>query len=363
MYIYQQMGWPRFNFSQDAVASVLEACHIAQGRLLTKMEQLGLSERNDKILLTITKDIIKSSEIEGHILNHEQVRSSVARRLGMEMAGLVSSSRDTEAVVEMMLDATQNYQKPLTRVRLFGWHSCLFPTGYSGLYKVDVGTYRQHPVQVVSGAIGHEKIHYEAPAAERIPSEMEAFLRWVYAPLGDGFIKSDLAHLWFVTLHPFDDGNGRIARTISDMLLCQSDKTSYRFYSMSNQIVVERSEYYTILERTQKGSLDVTQWIEWFLHCVFKAICSSEQQTDAVLKKYSFLRSIEHVPLNERQRMMLTRLVSDTWFGTLTSSKWAKIAKCSSDTALRDIQDLLQKGLLQKEPTSGGRSTNYKLLG
>ena len=363
MYIYQQVGWPRFNFSQDAVASVLEACHIAQGRLLAKMEQLGLSERNDKILLTITKDIIKSSEIEGHILNHEQVRSSVARRLGMEMAGLVSSSRDTEAVVEMMLDATQNYQKPLTRERLFGWHSCLFPTGYSGLYKVDVGTYRQHPVQVVSGAIGHEKIHYEAPAAERIPSEMEAFLRWVNAPQGDGLIKSALAHLWFVTLHPFDDGNGRIARTISDMLLCQSDKTSYRFYSMSNQIVVERSEYYTILERTQKGSLDVTQWIEWFLHCVFKAICSSEQQTDAVLKKYSFLRSIEHVPLNERQRMMLTRLVGDTWFGTLTSSKWAKIAKCSSDTALRDIQDLLQKGLLQKEPTSGGRSTNYKLLG
>lgn len=342
---------------------MLEACHIAQGRLLAKMEQLGLSERNDKILLTVTKDIIKSCEIEGHVLHHEQVRSSVARRLGMDMAGLVASSRDTDAVVEMMLDATQHYEQPLTRERLFGWHSCLFPTGYSGLYKVDVGTYRQHPVQGVSGAIGHEKLHYEAPAAESIPDEMEAFLRWVNAPQGDGLIKSAIAHLWFVTLHPFDDGNGRIARAISDMLLCQSDKTPFRFYSMSNQIVAERSEYYTVLERTQKGGLDVTRWIEWFLQCIFKAICSSEEQTDAVLKKYSYLRSIEHIPLNERQRMMLTRLVSETWFGALTSSKWAKIAKCSSDTALRDIQDLIQKGLLQKEPTAGGRGTNYRVLG
>lgn len=361
MFIYELEKWPEFYFDQARIFPLLEKCHIEQGKLLSKMELLGLSEKEDKVLATITSDVIKSSEIEGYILNKEQVCSSVARRLGFERSGLVSSDRNIDAVVEMMIDATQNYDKPLTQQKLFGWQACLFPTGYSGMNKIDVGQYRKNPMQVVSGGIGHEKVHYEAPPADKVPKEMSKFLEWLNVNSGDSLVNSAIAHLWFVSIHPFDDGNGRISRTISDMFLCRSDKTSLRFYSLSAQIMKEKNTYYDILEKTQKGNLDITEWIEWFLNCTLSAIMESYNQTDSVLKKYTFLQSIENVALNERQRLILNKLLSPEWFGVLTTSKWAKIAKCSSDTALRDITNLIEKGILTKEKTSGGRSTNYVL--
>ncbi len=359
MYIYKYNEWPEFYFDQTKISALLELCHIEQGKLLSKMEMLGFSEREDKVLTTITSDIVKSSEIEGYILNKEQVRSSIARRLGFEKSGLVSSARDIDAVVEMMIDATQNYDKPLTQKRLFGLHACLFPTGYSGMYKIDVGQYRKNPMQVVSGGIGHEIVHYEAPVAAKVPDEMAKFLEWFNGATGDSLVNVAIAHLWFVSIHPFDDGNGRITRTISDMLLCRSDRTRLRFYSLSAEIMKEKNTYYDVLERTQKGSLDITEWIEWFLNCILKAIRESYNQTDSVLKKYTFLQSVENVALNERQRLLLNKVLSPEWFGVLNTSKWAKVAKCSSDTALRDITDLIEKGILIKEKTSGGRSTNY----
>ena len=361
MFIYELEKWPEFYFDQTRIFPLLEKCHNEQGKLLSKKELLGLSEKEDKVLSTITSDVIKSSEIEGYILNKEQVRSSVARRLGFERSGLVSSDRNIDAVVEMMIDATQNYDKPLTQQRLFGWHACLFPTGYSGMNKIDVGQYRKNPMQVVSGGIGHEKVHYEAPPADKVPKEMSKFLEWLNVNSGDSLVNSAIAHLWFVSIHPFDDGNGRISRTISDMFLCRSDNTSLRFYSLSAQIMKEKNAYYDILEKTQKGNLDITEWIEWFLNCSLSAIMESYNQTDSVLKKYTFLQSIENVALNERQRLILNKLLSPEWFGVLNTSKWAKIAKCSSDTALRDITNLIEKGILTKEKTSGGRSTNYVL--
>jgi len=362
MYIYENNDWPNFFYDQEQIFPLLEECHIAQGKLLSKMEMIGLSEKEDKILSTITSDILKSSEIEGFILNKEQVRSSIARRLGIQTVGIVTSDRNIDAIVEMMIDATQNYEKELTEERLFGWHACLFPTGYSGMFKIDVAKYRTNPMQVVSGGLGNEKIHYEALSFEKVPSEMKKFLSWFNNSIGDSLIKSAIAHLWFVTIHPFDDGNGRITRTISDMLLCRSDKTPLRFYSMSNQIMNDKNNYYEILEKTQKGNLDITKWIEWFLNCVLKAINSSYEQTNSVLKKYTFLQSIENISINARQRLMIEKLLSGSWFGVLNSSKWAKIAKCSTDTALRDINDLIEKGLLTKNQTSGGRSTNYELV-
>lgn len=361
MYIYENDDWTNFKFDFQKISNLLENCHIAQGKLLSKMELLGLSEKEDKVLSTITNDILKSSEIEGFIFNKEQVRSSIARRLGFQTENLVNSDRNIDAVVEMMIDATQNYEKELTEERLFSWHACLFPTGYSGIMKIDVGQYRKNPMQVVSGGIGHEKIHYEAPDFQKVPNEMKKFLDWLKSPKGDTLINAAVAHLWFVTIHPFDDGNGRIARTISDMILCKSDKTSYRFYSMSNQIMKDKNNYYEILERTQKGNNEITEWIEWFLNCILKAIEESYEQTNIVLKKYKFLQSIEQIPLNARQNLMLNKLLSGSWFGILNTSKWAKIAKCSTDTALRDITDLIEKGILEKEPTSGGRSVNYKI--
>lgn len=362
MYIYEYDEWPQFSFDMQEMTGLLERCHIAQGRLLSKMELLGLSEKEDKILTTITSDVIKSSEIEGFLLNKEQVRSSIARRLGLKTEKLVNADRNVDAVVEMMLDATQHYDQPLTQERLFGWHACLFPSGYSGMYKIEVAQYRTSPMQVVSGALGQETVHYEAPPAEKVPAEMDAFLAWLKHPTGDSLVQAAIAHLWFVTIHPFDDGNGRIARTISDMLLCKSDQTALRFYSMSNQILLDRNNYYAVLERTQHGSLDITAWMDWFLNCLLKAITESYEQTTAVLKKYQFLQSVTGLSLNERQTLMLKKLLDAEWFGVLNSSKWAKITKCSTDTALRDITDLVKKGILQKEPTAGGRSTNYVIV-
>lgn len=361
MYIYEWDAWPGFTYNEKRISPLLETCHIEQGKLLSKMEQLGLSERQDKVISTLTSDIIKSSEIEGEILNKTQVRSSIARKLGIQTDGLCQSTRNIDVVVEMMLDATQNYDKPLTKKRLCGWQACLFPNSYSGIYKIDVGKYRKNPMQVVSGGVGKETVHYQAPSPEQVPLEMKKFLTWFNSSSDDGFIKSAVAHLWFVTIHPFDDGNGRIARAISDMLLCRSDKTSLRFYSMSNQIMTERKAYYEVLEQTQKGNLDITEWLEWFLKCILKAIETSLESSNAVLKKYAYLQSIEDIPLNERQRKMIARILDPSWFGVLNTSKWAKITKCSSDTALRDIKDLESKGILEMDATSGGRSTNYKI--
>ena len=409
MYIYEHESWPHFSYDPQKLSALLEQCHVAQGRLLSKMELLGLSQKEDKILLTISNDVIKSSEIEGFLLNKEQVRSSIALRLGLQSQKSVNTDRNVDAVVEMMLNATQHYEEPLTEERLFGWHACLFPTGYSGMNKIEVAQYRTSPMQVVSGALGKEtvplnessqetsvseteslvrereqvdnqvcmanlalneahhfatrlKAHYEALAAEKVPAEMKAFLDWLNSEKqGDSLVNAAIAHLWFVTIHPFDDGNGRIARTIGDMMLCRSDRTNLRFYSMSNQISLDKKNYYDILEKTQHGSLDITEWLEWFLRCLQKALDESYAETEAVLKKYSFLQEISHIQLNARQLLMLEKLTSGEWFGVLNSSKWAKIAKCSTDTALRDISDLMQKGILEKEPTAGGRSTNYRL--
>ncbi|MBR1614267.1 MAG: Fic family protein [Treponema sp.] len=363
MYIYEYESWPHFTYDSRAVSVLLEKCHIAQGKLLSKMDLLGLSQKEDKILESISSDIIKSSEIEGFLLNKNQVRSSIARRLGLQKQILVNSDRNVDAVVEMMLDATQNYEKELSKERLFAWHACLFPTGYSGMNKIEVAQYRSGEMQVVSGGIGMEKVHYEAPAAEKIPEEMQAFLDWLNneTKSGDSLVNAAIAHLWFVTLHPFEDGNGRIARTISDMMLCRSDRTNLRFYSMSNQISLDKKNYYDVLECTQHGSPDITEWLVWFLTCLQKALDESYRETENVLKKYSFRQSLSGIQLNSRQSLMLEKLTDGNWFGVLNSSKWAKIAKCSSDTALRDINDLIEKGILEKEATAGGRSTNYKL--
>ncbi len=329
-----------------------------------KMEAIGFDLRNEAHLLTLTEDVIKTSEIEGEQLDYDQVRSSIARRLGMDVAGLVPADRDVEGIVEMMLDATAKYDEPLTVERLFAWHAALFPTGRSGMARIDAGAWRgdrDGPMQVVSGPMGREKIHYEAPPAERLDDEMARFLEW-FADPGDEqpLLVAGLAHLRFVTIHPFDDGNGRIARAIADMALARSEKSGRRFYSMSSQIRAERRDYYSVLERTQKGDMDVTRWQEWFLGCLQRAIERSEVALKAVMIKARFWERFAKEPLNDRQIKVLNRLL-DCFEGKLTSSKWAKLAKCSQDTATRDINDLIQRGALRKEP-GGGRSTSYSIV-
>lgn len=328
-----------------------------QGRLLGKLEGLGFRLREEATLETLTQDVIKSSEIEGEKLPADQVRSSIARRLGIEIAGEVTANRNVEGVVEMMLDATQRYDELLTDERLFGWHASLFPN-------VNVGEWRDDatgPMQVVSGAIGKEKVHYEAPEAGKLNVEMNKFIEWFNKTTTmDPVLKAAIAHLWFVTIHPFDDGNGRIARAIADMQLARADGSRQRFYSMSAQIQRERNVYYDILEKTQKGNLDITPWLLWFIECLDRAISLSEENLSGVTKKATFWESHQGVTLNERQRKMLNKLM-DGLEGKLTSSKWAKMTKCSPDTALRDIQDLIEKEILEKEE-GGGRSTSYKLV-
>lgn len=312
----------------------------------------------------LTLDVLKSGEIEGEILNPGQVRSSIARRLGLDIAGLIPSDRSVEGVVEMMLDATQLYDYPLTADRLFGWHAAMFPTGYSGTHKIVAGYRRGNtkddPMQVVSGAMGRERIHFQAPDSDRLDAEMKQFLDWFDTVSDiDPVIKAAIAHLWFITIHPFDDGNGRTARAIADMQLARADGTSQRFYSMSAQIRVERNTYYDILESTQKGTLDITQWITWFLQCLDRAFNATDGTLAAVIKKAKFWEYRDTQNLNGRQHLLLNKLL-EKFEGKLTSSKWAKIAKCSQDTAIRDIQDLLERGVLVKEP-AGGRSTSYLL--
>lgn len=364
MYLWEKPGWPDFIWDEKSLSTSLARVSRAQGRLLGKMEALGFELRSEAHLRTLTEDVVKSSEIEGERLERDQVRSSIARRLGIDVGGFISVDRDVEGVVEMMLDATGNYTKVLTEDRLFAWHASLFPTGRSGMSKIRVGNWRDDsngPMQVVSGPMGREKIHYQAPPAKRIPEEMKKFLRW-YQQHGDidPLLTAGLAHLWFVTIHPFEDGNGRIARAIADMALARSEKTGQRFYSMSAQIRLERKAYYNMLERTQKGDLDVTPWLGWFLNCLLRAIDGAQGILNAVLNKALFWERFAKEPLSERQIKILNRLL-DGFEGKLTTSKWAKIAKCSQDTAYRDILDLIKRGALQKDP-GGGRSTSYSLM-
>jgi Fic family protein len=328
------------------------------------MEGLGFQLRSEAVLNSLTEEVLKSSEIEGEKLDRDQVRSSIARRLGIDIGGLTPADRDVEGVVEMMLDATQHYERPLSANRLFDWHAALFPTGRSRMSKINVGAWRdgaKGPMQVVSGPIGKEHVHYEAPVAGRLRGEMKKFLKWFEkkSPT-DLVLKAGIAHLWFVTVHPFDDGNGRIARAIADMMLARSENSPQRFYSMSSQIRQERKEYYEILESTQKGDLDITNWLEWFLACLGRAFDRAETILAAVLGKARFWDRISEMDFNERQRDMINRLLNG-FEGKLNSSKWAKLEKCSQDTALRDIEDLINKGILKKE-SAGGRSTSYSLL-
>jgi Fic family protein len=328
------------------------------------MEALGFSLREEAMLQTLTQEVIKSSEIEGEVLDQDQVRSSLARRLGIDIAGSVPADRNVEGVVEMMLDATQSFHSPLSDERLFGWHAALFPTGRTGMQKITVGTWRtgeKGPMQVVSGAIGKERVHYEAPEAGKVAEEMAIFLEWFNkSSNADPVLKAAIAHLWFVTIHPFDDGNGRIARAIADMQLARADESPQRFYSMSAQIRKERNDYYNILEKTQKGGLDITEWLKWFLHCLDRALTATNNIHSKVIEKAKFWEQYAGTVFNERQHSMLNKLL-DGIEGKLTSSKWAKMAKCSQDTAARDIQDLINKGILEKEG-AGGRSTSYVLL-
>ena len=362
-YIYQQTDWPAFRWDNNTIIQPLAAVRHLQGKLTGKMEALGFRLRNEAVLETLALEVSKTSEIEGQILNLDQVRSSIAVRLGMEISGLTPYDRNVDGIVEMMLDATQEYQKPMTADRLFGWHSALFPSGWSGMYRIVVGNWRDDstgPMQVVSGALGKERVHYQAPPAADVDKEMKAFLEWFDRKTEeDLIIKSAIAHIWFITIHPFEDGNGRIARALSEMLLTRSDNSPRRFYSMSAQIRSGRKKYYDILEKTQRGSLDITEWMTWYLKCLEGALRSSEVILSKVLDKHRFLAKLAPVALNDRQRLMINKLLDD-FEGNLTTSKWAKIAKCSQDTALRDIQDLLNKSILGKNP-SGGRSTSYLL--
>lgn len=324
------------------------------------MESLGFPQREEALLATLTQEIVKSSEIEGELLEQKQVRSSLARRLGMDIGGLAPSDRHVEGVVELMLDATQNHAQPLTQERLLRWHAALFPTGWSGMSRIEVGTWRTGPMQVVSGPLGRERVHYEAPTAERLEAEMRIFLTWFAEDSAlDGVLRAALAHLWFVSIHPFDDGNGRIARALTDLSLARSEGSAQRFYSLSAQIQKERSAYYDILENTQKGDLDITEWLFWFFDCLSRAINGAETTLSRVLLKARFWERYQHQPLNERQRKVLNQLL-DGFEGKLTSSKWARLTKTSPDTALRDLTDLVARGILVRD-TAGGRSTHYVL--
>ncbi|MHB8783256.1 MAG: Fic family protein [Desulfobacteria bacterium] len=360
-YIYDLQDWPRFRWNQDAISPRLAAVRHKQDRLIGRMQALGFPLRKEAELRTLTLEVLKSSEIEGEILDKEQVRSSVARRLGVDIGALTPEDRKVEGVVEMVLDATRNYGKPLTRERLFAWHASLFPTGYTGMRKIKVGAWREAPMEVVSGPIGHERVHFEGPPADRIEREMTAFLGWFNGDDGtDLVLRACIAHLWFVTIHPFEDGNGRIARAIADMTLARSEQSPQRFYSMSAQMRQERDAYYGGLEQAQKGTLDITERLDWFLGCLDRSFDEAERTLAAVFRKARFWGSHAGAPFNERQSLMLNKLL-DGIEGKLTSSKWAKMAKCSQDTALRDIVDLVDRCILAKDP-AGGRSTSYSLL-
>jgi len=360
-YIHECENWTDFSWQDKVINAIFGEVRLMQGKIIGQMNALGFSAKVEATLTALTLDVVKSSEIEGELLNYDQVRSSIARRLGINTAGLVSSSRHIEGIVEMMLDATQRYSLPLTEKRLFGWHAALFPTGYSGPYLIEVGRYRTGAMQVVSGAMGKEKVHYEAVMPELVKIEMEKFLDWFNNENSlDPVLKAAIAHFWFIIIHPFDDGNGRIGRAITDMLLASAEGSGERFYSMSSQILAERKQYYKILQKVQHSSGDITEWIEWFLHCLKNAMLTTESTTQKILRKTEFWKLYEYTPINERQRIMLNKLFDD-FEGKLQTSKWAKIVKTSTDTALRDIKDLVEKGIL-KQTDEGGRNANYELV-
>jgi Fic family protein len=360
-YIYEHKNWTQFIWENKSINVVFGAVRLAQGKIIGQMNSLGFSAKEEATLTALTLDVVKSSEIEGELLHYDQVRSSIARRLGINTAGLVPSNRHVEGVVEMMLDATQRYTLPLTEERLFGWHAALFPTGYSGPYKIEVGQYRTGEMQVVSGAIGKEKVHYEAVKPELVKPEMDYFLDWFNTDTSlDLVLKAAIAHFWFIIIHPFDDGNGRIARALTDMMLARAEDSSERFYSMSSQILIERKQYYAVLQKVQHSTGDITEWIEWFLHCLKNEMLATEKTMQKILHKAEFWKRHEHTPINERQRLVINKLF-DGFEGKLQTSKWAKITKTSTDTALRDIKDLVFKEILH-QTNEGGRNVNYELI-
>ncbi len=362
-YIHEQPSWPEFTWDAEAIARSLPALRHKQGRLFGRMEALGFDLRNEASLAIVTSDVVKSSAIEGEMLNPDEVRSSIARRLGLDVAGLPRASRDVEGVVEMMLDGTRNFAKPLTKRRLFDWHASLFPTGRHGVTRLTIGAWRTKragPMQVVSGPIGWERVHFEAPEAARLDAEMSAFLKWFNSPPAtDPVLKAGIAHFWFVTIHPFEDGNGRIARAIADMALARADGSMDRFYSMSSQIAAERKDYYLQLETAQRGDLNITGWLRWFLACLERAIEGADATLGAVLNKARLWQKINRRPVNDRQRLVINRMLNG-FSGFLSTSKYAKLAKCSPDTALRDIRELLERRILVRNP-GAGRSTSYRL--
>lgn len=360
-YIYEHPNWTDFTWNDKAINAVFGEVRLLQGKTIGQMKALGFSAKEEAKLTALTLDVVKSSEIEGEILNFEQVRSSIARRLGINTAGLVPGNRHIEGVVEMMLDATQRYDLPLTNERLFGWHAALFPTGYSGPYLIEVGNYRTGEMQVISGAMGKEKVHYQAIKPELVKPAMDSFLEWFNNENSlDLVLKAAIAHFWFIVIHPFDDGNGRIGRAITDMLLARAEGSGERFYSMSGQIMTERKRYYEVLQKVQHSEGDITEWLEWFLQCLKNAILTTESTLQKILQKADFWKLNEHTSVNERQRLMLNKLL-DGFDGKLQTSKWAKITKTSTDTALRDIKDLIEKGILQQTDEKG-RSANYELV-
>ncbi len=360
-YIYQNADWYSFRWCGEKVLKLLSEVKLAQGLLLGKMNSLGFEAKSNALLNVLTENIIKSSEIEGEILDAQQVRSSIAKRLGLEVANTVPVERNIEGVVEMMLDATQNYKNPISKERLVGWHAALFPTGFSGMYKINIGDYRNDllgPMQVVSGSVGKEKVHYEAPPADVLDKEMQDLIDYINTfDDTDLLIKAGVIHLWFVILHPFDDGNGRIARALADMTLAKSDDLEFRFYSMSSQIRKERKSYYAVLEKTQKGSLDITNWLLWFLENLLKSIKNSDEILGSVLKKAEFWQTHLNIEFNERQKKMINMLF-DGFEGNLTSTKWAKACNCSQDSAGNDINDLISKGILKR--FGKAKNTHYK---
>lgn len=359
-YIYEHKNWINFTWDDRTINAVFGEVRLMQGKIIGQMNALGFSAKEEATLTALSLDVVKSSEIEGELLNYDQVRSSIARRLGINIAGLVPSSRHIEGVVEMMLDATQHYIRPLTKERLAGWHAALFPTGHSGPYKIEVGRYRTGEMLIVSGAMGKEKVHYEAIEPKVVTAEMNRFLNWFNNDNSlDPVLKAAIAHFWFIIIHPFDDGNGRIGRAITDMLLARAEGSGERFYSMSSQILIERKQYYKVLQKVQHSTGDITEWIEWFLHCLKNSMLATENTTQKILRKAEFWQLHEHTSINERQRLMLNKLF-DGFAGKLQTSKWAKITKTSTDTALRDIKDLVEKGILQ-QTAEGGRNANYEL--
>ncbi len=363
-FIYELDDWPHFKWDSRALVDVLADVRHKQGRLLGRMDALGFDLRAEATLVSLTSEIVKSSAIEGEQLATEDVRSSIARQLGLDVGGLPRAARYVDGIVEMMLDATRRYDHPLTKERLCGWHAALFPTGRSGIHSITVGEWRKDehgPMQVVSGPLGKERVHFRAPAADRLEDEMNRFLTWFNQDSRiDPVLRGAVSHFWFVTIHPFDDGNGRIARAIGEMALTRSDGCRDRFYSMSSAIEAERSDYYQVLESSQRGSLDITAWLAWFLGCLERALDEADSMLESVLRKARLWRHVNVRPVNDRQRKVINRMLDHTWEGNLTTSKYARMAKCSHDTALRDIKDLVGRGVLRKNDR-GGRSTSYRL--